>query len=248
MQSIPPQTFALRIDRSQVFPLFIVETMGEVLQMKTRKFIGTGFFVTKSGHAITAAHLLPIPLGLDHTHRLIGLAHINGVPTTFGVKRVNVLEDYDLGLIHTNLSPTNPLPLAVKDIYAGHDVQVIGFPEHEVRQQGKEMRVLKGHVSLSREVLELNFPIPPGMSGGPVFSGPAVAAYATGRVRSEEIEDQTEEIVTVSDATEQVRITTTSRITYYGLARSFYELRAARIPDLDNKTLFEFISEVNGGA
>jgi len=225
--------------------LFIVQADGDQVNLAVRQFIGTAFFVTSRGHAITAAHVLPVPQGLDAAHRLIGVVRIDGISTICGVTEVTVLEDQDLGLVTTNLSSTKPLPIAASDIYAGQDVQVVGFPEHEVRLRGKEFRLLKGYVSLSRDVLELSFAIPPGMSGAPVFAGANVVAYATGRVRSEEIEDQTEELIEVSAGIERIRINTTSRIAYYGIARSFHELASVRIPSLGDRTLLEFIKDTN---
>jgi hypothetical protein len=58
------------------------------------------------------------------------------------------------------------------------------------------MRVLKGHATAVMPRLELNFPIPAGVSGSPVMVYTTVVGFATGRVRSEEIDEQSEEITT----------------------------------------------------
>lgn len=65
------------------------------------------------------------------------------------------------------------------------------------------------------------------------------------RVRSEEIEDQHEEIVKLTDTREQIRIATTSSVIYYGLAFPFSKLATARDPILENRTLLEFIADRN---
>ena len=137
------------------------------------------------------------------------------------------------------------LPISDEHIHAGTDVEVVGIPSHEVVGQGKEMRLLKGHVTFVHSRLELNFAIPAGMSGAPVFVNGKVAAYATGRVRSESIEEQTEEVVKLTNSVEQIRIHTTSSVIYYGTAYPFEALRDLRDPIIEGQTLLEFIVQQN---
>lgn len=144
-----------------------------------------------------------------------------------------------------NLQKTEYLHISVEEILAGTDIQVLGIPNHEIVGKGKEMRILKGHVTLAHDRLELNFPIPSGMSGSPVMAGPFVVGYATGKVRSEEIEDQHEELVELTNTREKISISKTSSITYYGLAFPFSKLATARDPVFENRTLLEFIAERN---
>jgi hypothetical protein len=122
---------------------------------------------------------------------------------------------------------------------------VIGIPSHEVWGSGNEMRLLKGHVTLSGKHLELNFPVPAGMSGAPVFVNTKVVGYVTGTVRSEEIEEVNEEIEEVENGREVIRISEIRRIIHYGLAYPFSQMSAIRDPVLDGKTLFEFIAAQN---
>lgn len=107
------------------------------------------------------------------------------------------------------------------------------------------MRILKGHVTLSHKQLELNFPVPAGMSGAPVFLHNNVVGYATGIVRSEEIEDAHEEIVEVENGREVIRLSEIRRIIHYGLAYPFSQMSDVRDPILEGKTLFEFIATQN---
>ena len=68
-----------------------------------------------------------------------------------------------------------------------------------------------------------------------------VVGYATGMVRSEEIDESTEEICEATDHKEVIRITQVKRSLYYGLAFPFSMLADAHDPVLDGKTLPEFV-------
>lgn len=231
--------------RQYVVPLFTMKADGNGVVVGSRKFLGTAFFVTRQGDAITAAHVLPPPTSLANDTRLVAVVVVDGKERVCWVNHAAVLEAFDVALLKVNLQDTKYLSVSAEPVLAGTDIQVLGIPSHEVVGAGKEMRILKGHVTLAHERLELNFPIPAGMSGSPVLTGSFVVGYATGKVRSEEIEDQHEEIVTLTGTREQIRIATTARVTYYGLAFPFAKLATVRDPILDSLTLLEFIAERN---
>ena len=231
--------------RQYIIPLFTMRADGNGVFAESRKFLGTAFFVTRQGDAVTAAHVLPPPASLADDLRLVAVVVIDGEEQVCWVNHAAVFEAFDVALIKVNLACTKYLSVSAEPVLSGRDVQVIGIPNHEVVSAGKEMRILKGHVTFAHERLELNFPIPAGMSGSPIMAGPFVVGYATGKVRSEEIEDQHEEIVKLTDTREQIRIATTSNVIYYGLAFPFSNLATARDPILENRTLLEFIAERN---
>jgi Trypsin-like peptidase domain len=231
--------------REYIIPLFTAKVIGNSVDINSRKYLGTAFFVTKKGDAITAAHVIPAPEELSENLRLIAVAWVHGKEEVCWVNRAAVFEDCDLALLEINLPDTRFLEISLAEVYAGTDVYAIGMPDHEVSSAGKEMRVLKGHVTLSNKNLELNFPIPSGMSGAPVLVGSEVIGYATGVVRSEVVIDQYESDIKLTNTTEQIQINTISSVVYYGLAYPFYKLKSARSFVLDNKTLSEFIAERN---
>ena len=73
-----------------------------------------------------------------------------------------------------------------------------------------------------------------------------LSSHTPGRVRSEAIEDQHEEVTRVTDTGKETRITTvTSSIAYYGLAVPFSKVALIPEPALGNVTLAEFISSRN---
>ena len=83
------------------------------------------------------------------------------------------------------------------------------------------------------------------MSGSPVFLGPKVVAYATSSVKSEEIEDYTEEVELVSNNKEQIRITKVTRVTQYGMAYPLSKLRGQVSSVFEGKTLMQIIEARN---
>ena len=231
--------------REYVIPLFTVKASGNGIFIESRKFLGTAFFVTRQGDAITAAHVLPHPSSLSEDLRLVAIVHVEGKEQVCWVNQAAVFEPFDVALLKVNLPNTKYLSVSAEPVLAGTDVQVLGIPNHEVVGAGKEMRILKGHVTFVHERLELNFPIPAGMSGAPVLAGPFVVGYATGKVRSEEVEDQYEEVVKLTNTREEIHIATTSRVTYYGIAFPFSNIAQVHDPILENRTLIQFIEEQN---
>lgn len=231
--------------REYIFPIFSVEAEDNGVQLDTRIFLGTAFFVTKKGDAITASHVLPIPDELQSKRRLVAIILRDGKETVCWITHAAKFEAFDLALLHVNLDETKYLPLSSQEVISGTDIQIVGIPSNDINHSGKEMRILKGHVTLAWKRLELNFPVPAGMSGSTVFAGSKVIGYATGLVRSEECEEATETIEVVTNTKEVVRITEIRRITSYGIAYAFNAHENFRDPVLENKTLIEFITSQN---
>ena len=103
------------------------------------------------------------------------------------------------------------------------------------------MRILKGHVTMAMQSLELSMAVPHGMSGSPIFAGGRVVGYATATVRSEEVEDSVEETIETTDAGQVTRRTEVRRVILYGIGHSFHALAAFVDPILEGKSLPEFV-------
>lgn len=155
-------------------------------------------------------------------------------------------EASDLALVKLNVESTPFLSLSEREVNMGDDVIALGIPDHEVWKGGKEMRVLKGHVTLSHRHLELSFPIPSGMSGCPIFLGTKVVAYATGEVESVSLLGSSEETVEVTPTKEFIRLTERRNVVSYGLATPFSILKGFASPVLDGLTLTDFIRSRGG--
>ena len=231
--------------REYIFPLFLVETEGNGVYLESREFLGTAFFVSKHGDAMTANHFVPKPESLPANKQVVAIVQRGLEQQVCWITHYACIEKYDFALMHINLQDTKYLILNDEDVPLGSDVQLVGIPSHEVWLAGKEMRLLKGHVTLIAKQLELNIAIPLGMSGSPVFIGTEVVAFATGTVRSEEIEDYSEEIEVIANNKEQIRITKVSRLTHYGMAFPFSQLKNETSPIFEGKTLMQFIESQN---
>jgi len=239
-------TTILNDAREYIFPLFTVQAgEGNGIFLESRVLLGTAFFVTKNGDAITARHVMPQAEDLPSDKRVVAIVQSGEHQQICLINQVATFSGCDLALIHVNVEGTKYLQLMEEDVLNGTDVQLVGVPSHEVWMSGKEMRILKGHVTLVSKQLELNIGIPPGMSGSPVFVGDKVAAFATASYRSEEIEDYSEEIETISNTREQMRITKVTRVTHYGMAYPFSALRGQSSPIFSDKTLMQLIAERN---
>lgn len=231
--------------REFIFPLFLVDSQDNGVYLESRVFLGTAFFVTKRGDAITADHVLPKPHELPAGKRVVAIVQQGAEQQVCWLTHAASFEACDLALLHVNLENTKYLSLNDVEISAGADVQLIGVPSHEVWLSGKEMRILKGHVTLVAKQLELNIPIPLGMSGSPVFLGTEVVGFATKSFKSEEVEDYTEEIELLSNNKEQIRITKVTRVTHYGMAYPLFKLRGEVSPVFDGRTLMQLIEARN---
>jgi Trypsin-like peptidase domain len=222
-----------------------MRTEGNGVYAESRKFLGTGFFVTKRGDAITAAHVLQEQEDLPPGYRLVAVIFVDGIETVCWVTRSLKFSELDLALFYVNLSETKYLPVDFPAILPGTDFQLIGIPSHEVTGNGKEMRILKGHVTLVSNRLELSIPVPAGMSGSPLFVDKKVIGYAVGLVRSEELEEATEIIEEMSNTREVIRITEIRRCTYYGIGYAFHRISTHVESALGNMTLPKFIEMRN---
>lgn len=232
--------------REYVLPIFDVEVEGDGIRLETRKFRGTAFLVTPKGDALTAAHVIPVPADLPPGRRLVAVIRRDGRDEVVWVVRTARFGVSDLALVKLNIEATPFLPLSDQPINMGDDVVALGIPDHELWQGGKEMRVLKGHVTMSHRHLELSFPIPAGMSGCPVFLGTKVVAYATGARESGSLVFSQEEIIEVTPTKDFIRQTERRNVVTYGFATPLSTFKGHASPVLGGLTLLDFIRSRGG--
>lgn len=237
--------FVIEDAREQILPIFLVDTQENGVFFHSRIFLGTAFFVSKRGDAITASHVLPIPAEIGEGKRLVAIVQRDGVSQPCWVTKAAIFPGCDLALVQINLTDTKYLPISDEEVLPGTDVSLIGIPNHEVWNGGKEMRFLKGYVSMSSKVLELNIALPKGMSGAPMFCGTKVAGFATGTFKSEELDESYQEVEQISDTKERIVISKTVSVTHYGHTYPFSKLRGIKTPVLDGMTFMEFIQSRN---
>ncbi len=231
--------------REYIFPIFLMAASEATVSTNGACYLGTGFFVTKHGDALTAAHVLPSPEDIPPGMRLVAVVLRDGREQVAWINQACVLERDDVAIFRVNLDETPPLSCSEATVLPGDDVVCIGIPSHRVHGSGLELRVHKGHVTGVYGRLELNFPVPAGMSGSPVFLKGKVVAIATGRARSEQIDEYREEVVALDNRREQIRISTSTQIIHYGTACPLFALKESSFAELGGLTLYSFISSRN---
>ena len=132
-----------------------------VAGVKSRKGMGSGFFISSSGHLLTNNHV--VEGDLQPTIRLRSGATVLG-------KVVSRDMALDLAVIETGLTKTAWLPLAAREeLEVGEDVIAVGTPK------GLEWSVTKGIISATGRgkggaLLQTDAAINTGNSGGPLVS------------------------------------------------------------------------------
>lgn len=126
---------------------------------------GTGFYVSKSGHVVTNAHVISSATNI----KVFG---IDGKQLSAKVLALD--EANDLALIKVNRADTPGLPLKLSlDVEKGATVFTLGFPNPLI--QGFEAKYTSGEISSfsglgdSTNVMQITTPIQPGNSGGPLI-------------------------------------------------------------------------------
>jgi hypothetical protein len=216
--------------RQYVFPLYIGTDPATLkttdpITASDQNFLGNGFFVTKNGVALAAAHCLPRSDDIPAGQTILAALWDGNIVRAQQVIASTVIPDYDVAIMKVRAVPTKYLELAFGQPSIGSDVSAVGVPQHSVGGQGKEFRCLKGHVTFAARFLELSFASPRGMSGSPVFDGNRVVAVLSGNAKSETLEDMVEETTQTVDGRTVTTPVQTKAIINYGLAEPLSKLR-----------------------
>jgi len=230
--------------RDYVFPIQVgvypENPISEMFVIDKDSFLGTGFFITKNGVALTAAHCMPNPEALGGKTLCAGLwdgsrirAHRILASAQFG--------NLDIAVIKVENIESRFLPLSFESVSMAEDVCTVGLPLHLLWNQGIEVRALKGHVTRVGHFLELSFAIPSGMSGSPVLAGNRVIGVLQGNCKAETLEDRIEELVQQSPDREVRRIQEIRAVINYGLATPLQPMRMVKHEIFGELTFEEFI-------
>jgi len=234
--------------RGYVFCLFLgKEDENSAVIQDSLEYLGTAFFVSKKGDAITAAHVIPPDALLDADQHLYAISVKDGKTQVYRVLMAAVFEESDLAICRVNVDDNPYLEASFTRHSAGTDIVTIGIPEHEVYQSGKELRVLKGHISLAAmpHFSELNFAIPRGMSGGPVIKGTKCIGFLSANIRSELLEEQVEKIEEIENGKERITFIESKSIINFGIFIPFSYFEGHKSDIFEGRTLDEFLHERN---
>jgi hypothetical protein len=124
--------------------------------------LGTGFFISSSGHVVTSYHLVK-----DAKVIVVGRTDAEAAPA----KVFAVVKDHDLVILKVDKRNHECLPVASSfDVKLGATVATVGFPN--VAIQGVSPKLAKGEVSSlagfddDPRLFQVNVPIQPGNGGG----------------------------------------------------------------------------------
>jgi hypothetical protein len=234
--------------REYVFPLFVgtypKEGESQHVTFDNRNYLGTAFFVSKNGVALTAGHCVPDRESLGPNSLLAGLwdgTHVRSHRILAATK----IDNYDVAILKIENIRPKYLPLAYANLPAGTDVMTFGIPEHSVWNMGKEFRCLKGHITFVTHFFELSFAAPKGMSGSPVLVNGEVVGVLSGNARSETLEDQCEEKTEVFSGMTKKTIVETKQVINYGLAAPLLPLKDWKHEICGERPFSEFIHFLN---
>jgi S1-C subfamily serine protease/thioredoxin-related protein len=132
---------------------------------------GTGFVVSSQGFLLTCAHVVEEDTKIEV--RLEGKSYPKGVFDHGCVYERD--RNHDLALVY--IGPTKRPPLTLADsagVQQAEPVRVVGYPISQVL--GTSVKVTQGSVSgfakeEGRDLIQVDAPVNPGNSGGPLFNG-----------------------------------------------------------------------------
>ncbi len=222
------------------------EPEDEVVSVESMKFLGTAFLVSKRGDAITANHVLPKEK-LKGKERIYGVMVSNGKPVIYKLVFAARFKESDFSILSFNFESENYFSLDFKEPGLGEDVQAYGYSDHDIHGFGKELRLLKGHLTMPiiHGIGEVSFPIPSGMSGGPIMSGTKCIGFMMGNITSEKILSSSEEIEEIYNGVEKITLIESKEVLYYGIFRPFSLYKGHKSEVLNGLSLDEFIKSRN---
>lgn len=228
--------------KNHIFPIFIGPFKKEGIP-KEVEFLGTGFFVTSNGIAITANHCLPKPEQLNNKCILIGIWDNGNIKLQKVFSHVRI-PSLDIAILKIDNIKSKKFNISYEELKMGTpDVFSIGFPWYSIWGEPFEVRFLKGYITRVTKYYELSFAIPRGMSGSPLFREDKLIGVLVMNAKSETLEDEVSEIIQVTNQKERIEIVKTKSIINYGLAIPFAKLSNFKDDTLDGLSFEDYIKK-----
>ncbi len=236
--------------REYVVPLFVAEDpallqLDQPVVVSRDRFLGTAFFVTKNGIALTAAHCVPDPANIAPGLAFLAIIWDGARPRAQQVQLACKLDGQDISVLKIAHCPSKYLPVSFRPVHMGEDVVTVGVPLHSVTGDDYEYRCLKGHITRVSKTLELSCPAPRGMSGSPILVDSKVVGVMSWNARAESLEDQSEEHVQTFGPLTRVTKTVTMAVTNYGQAEPLSGLGPAVLPFTEGMAFDSFLGGLN---
>jgi hypothetical protein len=234
--------------RDLLFPIVGGVESAEGFRRST--FLGTGFFVSLRGLALTAGHVvMDLADGLDVRAAL---------PTPDGPMRPMTLlwrvqlPKSDIAVIRVQVPQNRCFATRFTNLVMGQDVQTTAPPASMLVTDPRggtiiQMRVVKGYVSHgNNESIFASFALPKGMSGAPIIvtdqNSQFVAGVFVGQNRGEEIEDQITDVSEVGPGATRIHTEKVSRIEYFARGDLLLRFKDFVAPEFEGLTLKTLIA------
>ena len=226
---------------------------------KTTHFHGTGFFIGTEGYFLSAKHVINSQ-DFNRSSATISYGIVlerddNDRRQRFA-KDIRQLEEhtkYDIVIGKVDHSPSL-LFNSIENAYGWSDVLCFGFPETKKKDYANKYTLrpqfLKGHIvaQLKEEDLpdlnippsyELSFPIPKGVSGGPVFIAGQKVLLGVALMSHDSVLSRYEDTEIINDTEKYVEKVVT--VTQFGIAANLFEIRDWKPDILEGRSLLELI-------
>ena len=236
--------------RRYAFPLVIgklLEDPDAALPLDSTEFVGTGFFITKNGVALTANHVAPSTEDLD-SRDLLAVIWDGKTPRAHKVIASLNPDGTDVAILKIGGIRVPFLQLDFDRVHMGEDVVAVGIPDDSTWREERDFRFFKGNVTRTRRFLELSFPALRGISGCPVFREGKVVAVMSGNHRSEALEDQVTDIEELESGETRFTRIETKAVVNYGLAEPLYPLSGFKHETFGKDTFSQFVERMNSAS
>ncbi|MEA3221734.1 MAG: serine protease [Thermodesulfobacteriota bacterium] len=244
------------------FPICEFKLKEDGLRRITTHFHGTGFFIGTEGYFLSAKHVINNQ-DLNNCSSTVSYGVVlerndNDRRPRFArdIKYVEEHEKYDIVLGKVDYNPS-PLFNSIGNAYGWTDVLCFGYPETKSRKN-EDMytlcpQFLKGYVigRLQEEDLpklsippayELSFPIPKGVSGGPVFVEGQKTLLGIALISHDSVLSRYEDTEFISNSEKYTEKVVT--VTQFGIAANLYKIRDWKPAILKGRSLIDLC--ING--
>lgn len=217
-------------------------------------FLGTGFFISSRGLALTAGHVvLNLAAGVDVRAALPPTAGGTGAMLAQSLLWRVALPDSDIAVVRVNVSDSACFATRFIAPVMGHDVETAAIPESMLVRDsaGKtkiQLRVAKGYVSHGDDKsIFASFALPRGMSGAPVIvtepDAQFVAGVFVGQSRGEQIEDEIVEVADIGAGGTHRHTERVSKVEYFARGDLLAPFNGFTAPEFDGLTLEALIAK-----
>ena len=228
-----------------IFPICELYLNEANKKFKIKHFHGSGFFIGTKGYFLSAKHVISVGDFQNIKPKSVFgaiLQNVEGNKRNRFTKNILQLEEhpkFDIVLGKIEHTPPGFFSSKNQDAYGWEDVHCFGYPE-DLNKNHEQLysfgsQFLKGYIMrrLSEEELpylnippsyELNFPIPKGVSGAPIFRTGEIKSLLGVALASHDSVLAQYETIEVIDKNEKFTEKTV-KVTQLGVAARMYEIR-----------------------